>query len=61
MRYAVIDNGVVVNVVIWDGETEWPLPPDLSAIDCAPQVGIGWTWNNDDGFIAPPEPDETPV
>lgn len=50
MRYAVILNGVVINVVLWDGEEPWHPGDDVSAIDCPDEVGIGWLWNADDGF-----------
>lgn len=51
-RYAVIDRGQVVNVVLWDGVTEWGLDPRFSAIDCSPEVGIGWT-HDGEGFHPP--------
>lgn len=53
MRYAVILNGLVINVVLWDGEEPWHPGDDVSAIDCPDEVGIGWLWNADEGFSAP--------
>ncbi len=53
MKYAVILDGQVVNVVLWDGEAEWSPGEEYSVIDCGEEVGIGWTWNTDDGFIEP--------
>lgn len=38
-RYAVIENGVVINVVIWDGVSEWA-GADQS-VPCGEQVKIG--------------------
>lgn len=33
MRYAVVDSdGNVVNVVIWDGESDWSPPEDCTVI-----------------------------
>lgn len=58
-RYAMIRDGQVVNVILWDGEADWTPDPDFTVIDCPDEVGIGWTW--DDGFIPPPVPVEDPA
>lgn len=54
--YAVIENNTVVNVVLWDGESEWS-PDNGVAIPAADGVGIGWSYANST-FTAPdiPEP-----
>ncbi|MCK2420152.1 tail fiber assembly protein [Escherichia coli] len=54
--YAVIENNTVVNVVLWDGESEWS-PDNGVAIPAADGVGIGWLYA-DGAFTAPdiPEP-----
>ncbi|EOZ3809777.1 tail fiber assembly protein [Citrobacter youngae] len=54
--YAVIENNTVVNVVLWDGESEWS-PDNGVAIPAADGVGIGWSYA-DGAFTAPdiPEP-----
>jgi hypothetical protein len=52
--YAVIQNGVVVNSVEWDGQSNWT-PPDSTIIVLAPKTnyfGIGSTWDGT-SFIAP--------
>lgn len=59
MRYALIRNGYVENVVEWDGETDWSPGPDYDVIDCPDEVGPGWLY--DDGFSPPPVPDEDPA
>lgn len=51
MNYAIIKNGIVENIVIWDGESEWP--ELASAILSTDGVGIGWHYDND-VFSAPP-------
>jgi len=53
MRYAVISAGQVVNVALWDGVSDWSPGDEFTVIDCPDTVGIGWSWNNDDGFAAP--------
>lgn len=53
MRYALIQDGKVINVVLWDGLTDWSPGDDVTAIDCADHVGIGWTWDTDNGFQLP--------
>lgn len=53
--YAVVKEGVVINVVAWDGEAEWS--PDAGvAVKTDTPVAIGWSY--DDGvFSAPPVPE----
>lgn len=71
--YAVVDaDGLVVNVVLWNGEdTDWT-PPDGCTLVALPYFteddgyrrytgGIGWTYNpkaTKNKWIAPPEPEE---
>lgn len=50
MRHAVILNGQVVNVVLWDGVSDWSPGEIYAALECPDHVGIGWLWNADDGF-----------
>ena len=57
-RYAIIENGVVGNVALWDGATEWadaagaiPLPEDSP-------VGPGYTYDGT-AFTAPAQPVDT--
>lgn len=46
MRFVVVQNNVVVNLVEWDGVSPWT-PPDGSTVAPAPvQISIGWQWNN---------------
>ena len=43
--YAVIENGMVVNVIAWDGETEFTVPDNQQLInisDISEHPGIGW-------------------
>lgn len=53
--YAVIENGTVVNVVLWDGETEWS-PDTGDVVKTDGTVSIGWGYN-DGVFSAPPVPE----
>lgn len=45
--YALIENGVVVNVIVWNGEAEWAPPEGQQAVSIASGSGaaIGWTWD----------------
>lgn len=56
MRYAQIIDGVVVNVILWDGETDLGLDGELVNVDDTP-CGPGWTVV-DGEFVAPPDPPE---
>lgn len=58
---AMIKNGVIENVALWDGVSSWS-PPGFSLVDITaqPSVGIGWTHNGGSSFTAPvaiPEPE----
>lgn len=56
VNYAVVraDTGIVENVVVWDGVSEW-LPPDgCFAVVNGDGAGIGWSYV--DGVFIPPEP-----
>ncbi|HFN0602079.1 TPA: hypothetical protein ACHBVO_003222 [Klebsiella pneumoniae] len=50
--YAVVDNGVVINIVIWDGESKWK-PESGVAILAEDSVSIGWLYR--DGYFSQPE------
>jgi len=53
--YAVVENGVVVNMVVWDGVAQWQ-PPEGSQAIPVPEgtfVDIGWLYSN--GAFSAPE------
>lgn len=64
--YAVIENGMVVNVIVWDGETSIGFGGNQIAIQIyqsgvgttTPTPGIGWSYANG-VFTPPPEPEQT--
>lgn len=61
MQYAIIQAGMVVNVAVWDGKTEWDLDEGLAVVsidDVSPQPGIGWAFDGTN-FMAPPEPEKS--
>ncbi len=53
-RYALIENGAVTNVILWDGNDGWTAPEGISAMELPAdsQVGIGWEYENGE-FTAP--------
>lgn len=55
--YAVVVNGVVVNMIRWDGVTEWS-PSEGEAILAPDGVSKGWSYA-DGIFTAPPPPELT--
>lgn len=55
MEHAIIRNGIVENVILWDGEANWSPPPGSVAVQCPAHVGIGWTYDGSE--FAPPAPD----
>ncbi|WP_175920745.1 hypothetical protein [Burkholderia pyrrocinia] len=46
-NYAIVENGVVTNLVAWDGETEWMPPEDSTVVLVASGtfVSIGYTYD----------------
>lgn len=47
-NYALIENGIVINTIVWDGNTESWLPPEgVTAIPVptGEPVSIGWTYS----------------
>lgn len=52
-RYAIIENGAVTNVVIWDGEAECAaIPADAVKLDDGSPVGPGYAY--DGSTFTPP-------
>lgn len=60
MQWAIIENGLVTNIVIWDGKTEWEseLVRLVNIDDIVPEPGIGWYYNGSI-FTPPPVPEKT--
>ena len=55
--YAVVQNGLVVNVIEWDGITDYDPGEGLELVLAEGRgVSIGYAWNGEN-FIAPAEPD----
>jgi hypothetical protein len=58
MNYALIENGIVVNVIVWDGDTStWAPPAEFSALAIPAEsiATIGWLCDGTN-FTAPPPP-----
>lgn len=64
-RYAIIVNGKVDNVCLWDGVTPWsPADPNAQVVGAEDHWGIGGSYV--DGVYTPPpqpepEPDPAPI
>jgi hypothetical protein len=56
MNYAIVEQGKVTNITLWDGVSSWT-PAAGEAVACPENVGIGWTY--DGQTWTAPEP-ETP-
>lgn len=59
-RYAVISetSGEVVNVIVWDGETQFDLEKGMVLVS-TDVAGPGWSYVGGE-FLAPPEPEVPP-
>ena len=58
MAYAVVQDGVVVNVIEWDGVTPYTPPEGCELHWCEQTPGIGWLWV--DGAAVDPNPPPPP-
>jgi len=62
-NYAIVENGIVTNIIVWDGETKYdagvPTPPVL--IPDGAFVTTGYLWDTTNGFTAPPVTDPAPT
>lgn len=48
-NYAIVKNGKVVNVVVWDGESDYNPDGELIKISgLEPEPGIDWDYTNGD-------------
>lgn len=62
-RYAHVQEGQVVNVILWDGVTDLGIDAgELHALDAGSPVSIGWThhhgaWEEPSSVETPPQPD----
>ncbi|MEY0326319.1 phage tail protein [Escherichia coli] len=56
-NFALIEHGVVKNIIIWDGEGDLFSNCEIINIDHI-DAGVGWFYS-DGEFIAPPEPEMT--
>ena len=61
--YAVVVDGLCVNIIVWDGNTAYHPGDDaeLVKLEDGGPGGIGWTYNpkaTKNKWIAPPQPEE---
>jgi hypothetical protein len=63
IRYAIIRNGVVENVHLWDGDlSKWQPPEGTISIPAPDDIGIGWSWEGENWIepVIPEPPAELP-
>lgn len=53
--YAIVKDGNVINIVIWDGKSEWSVPEGCTAVATGPGAAVGGTFNGTT-FTAPAVP-----
>ena len=54
-NYAVVKNGAVENIVIWDGVTEFSVP-DSELIEATANARIGGSWDGNVFTFVEPDP-----
>ena len=57
MRYGVIQNGMCVNVIIWDGTGDAPYDSTYTLV-ASPNADVGMVYNSATGQFSPPTPAE---
>lgn len=59
MNYAIVENGVVSNVILWDGKSTYVLPTTKTLVSLeGSDAWIGWTYDGTT-FTAPEEPTDS--
>ena len=59
IRYAMIRDGVVENVSLWDGDlNRWQPPEGIVCIPAPDHIGIGWTWDGEN-WVEPVIPEQS--
>ena len=56
--YAVVKDGVVANMIVWDGVTEFSVP-DSELIEATADARIGGTYDGAFHYVEPPVPEPT--
>lgn len=46
MRYALVKEGLVESIILWDGETKYEIPQGYSAYEVPENISPGWTVEN---------------
>lgn len=60
MRYAIVEDSLVTNIILWDGIEQY-VPPDGAVLIAAPDdVTIGWTCPGGT-WVAPEDSDPQPI
>jgi hypothetical protein len=57
-RIAMIEDGQVVNIAMWDGETLWNVGDEFTLIDVTDRPEIGKEWSYDGSTFFPPQQSE---
>ena len=55
MKYLVIRDGIIENVILWDGVSDWTPPEGTTVEPDLDGSHIGWIKQEDGTFAAPPE------
>jgi hypothetical protein len=59
IRYAMIKDGIVQNISLWDGDTtRWQPPEDMLVIPAPDHIGMGWSYDGENWSEPVPAPPE---
>ena len=56
MNYAIVKNGLVINVIVLDDQASWEPPASCELVELQDCAGIGWGYVNG-SFVAPETPE----
>jgi len=57
MKKVLVENGIVLGILVWDGVTPWEPNPGVQVVDVADDVEVNACWLYDGGVFTNPDPE----
>ena len=61
IQYLLVSSGLVENIVVWDGASDWTPPEGQTLVEYTGDVvaGVGFAWDGSNPIPPPPTPQMT--